>query len=327
MARRVGWVALLLWMAAVVAAPSLATAEESSRGIDTNLALLRRLLQSALTQALDSLSLPRNRPVYIQPAGFHETNWLVAESLAQLLRQRGYRPVLLEESAASAAEAETGQPPAVEEAAPEEEPEVTIPLEPVSDLEDTTGVEVEGPEEEGWTDEEEDFLAEETTETEMESAPEDTTAPRSGPAVRWSPSEEEEAARVREPRVPAKRPAAGSQIRGDVLRFRVVELGVTYPSARRSLLFVGPQTITRLAGAHIRLTHLREPEGEVQGVGFGEAHVVDRFPGSLRPFVEGPQYPFTRPETRPPGWSRLVEPAVVVAIVSALVYLFYANQS
>ncbi|MFN8549403.1 MAG: hypothetical protein U0527_15880 [Candidatus Eisenbacteria bacterium] len=58
-----------------------------------------------------------------------------------------------------------------------------------------------------------------------------------------------------------------------------------------------------------------------------ERHEVDRLAGWQKVLAEGATYPFTKPELQSPSVGRYVEPAVVVGIVTSLIYLFYQNQN
>jgi hypothetical protein len=333
--------------------------------VPTNLALLKSVTEKALTEILDSLDVPSDKPVYIEAAAHHETNWLVAESLAELMRRRGFAPIILEEGAALAATPTPEVPQGGEEereaGTPDVEPDDDAGVEDetistqgevgegdifAEDEDDEFGEDEEEP---GFDDddEEEEFGGgEEDPDDEIfggedegseDSGLEDSDEEGAGDDVgsgrrRSEATGADVAALISQQTAgtpPAPPPATPSRtkVEGEILRFRVVDLGVTYPKSKRALLLLGPKSITRLTGAHLRVTHVTGPEGAVKGVADGEWHNIDRFPGSVRPYVEGANYPFTRPEMKPAPWGRLVEPAVVLGIVSGLVYLFYANQS
>jgi hypothetical protein len=318
--------------------------------VPTNLSLLKSLTRQALTDILDSLDVRSDEPIYVQAAAHHETNWLVAESLADLLRRRGFRPVILEDGSA-------GMIPATQ---PQEDQTVEDPEKDASGDEEESGEVEEGDgveddpfdednEGDGFGDEEEDDEDGEDDEDDLNdedefgegeddedilgdgddagdaepAVGEDSEGTSPGGVTRPEPLTPEAAPATPTPAPQRKK----ARLDGDVLRFRVLELGVTYPKSKRALLLLGPKSITRLTGAHLRVTHVSEPEGAVRGVADSERHSIDRFPGSVRAYVEGANYPFTRPEMKPAPWGKLVEPAVVLGIVSGLVYLFYANQS
>lgn len=316
----------------------------SDAPIPTNLSLLKSMTEEALTEILDSLDLPSGKPIYVEAAAHHETNWLVAESLASLLRKRGMSPILLEEGSTGGAAPQqpAGAAPAGEEKPSEsggdddsppgvtgEENEDHFAGEEndefgndQADQEENLDDEV-GSEEDDFGNDEDDEFGEERGEDEDEPSP--------GQSFRPDPSLLPERPQLppatTTPSPPSATPRRKIEVEGDVLRFRVVELGVVYPKSKRALLLLGPKSITRFTGAHLRVTHVTEPDGTVQGVANSEHHLIDRFPGSVRAYVEGADYPFTRPEIQPAPWGKLVEPAAVLGIVSGLVYLFYANQN
>lgn len=324
--------------------------------VPTNLSLLKSLTEQALTDILDSLDVQSNEPIYVQAAAHHETNWLVAESLADLLRRRGLRPIILEDGsagmvvAAQQQEDQTGED--AEDDAPGDEDESgeaegTEGGDEGDDEDDGFGDDEESEDDDGLGNDEEDEEGDSSDEDEFgegeddedmfgegddgddaePGAGEESEGTSPGGVTRpepLTPEPEDEAAPATPPPAPQRRKVS---LDGDVLRFRVLELGVTYPKSKRALLLLGPKSITRLTGAHLRVTHVREPEGAVRGVADSERHSIDRFPGSVRAYVEGADYPFARPEMKPAPWGKLVEPAVVLGIVTGLVYLFYANQS
>ncbi|MBU1700520.1 MAG: hypothetical protein KJ970_02865 [Candidatus Eisenbacteria bacterium] len=311
------------------------------QSVTTNLGILKELTLRSLGAALDSLSIEPGGEIYIRSGAYHETNWLVAESMAELLQQRGWKPVILDMGSPSAPAAGPAHDPAASEegGAPVEEATdgettdeggVNLDDEEGSDATDggTDGVDEFGEmtseedgaegaliEEGGDSGLEEDLTAGETSET-----PEPET--RTGRKIKTS---EEAPTPQATPLQPLLIPAR--EIKGEVLQFRVLDMGITYPSSRRAMILLGPRNITRLGSAHLRITHLEEPSGIIKGVVDTEQHTVDQFPGRWQPYVEGSKYPFARPVIQPAVWGQLVEPVAVVAIVSGLVYLFYANQN
>ncbi len=106
----------------------------------------------------------------------------------------------------------------------------------------------------------------------------------------------------------------------------VLEFGVTYADASRRMLF-GPLRFWRVAGTYVQFSHLKGPEGTLKRVVSVERHAVDHLTGSQKILAEGATYPFQRPALMPPSLGRYVEPAVVVGIVTSLIYLFYQNQN
>jgi hypothetical protein len=112
---------------------------------------------------------------------------------------------------------------------------------------------------------------------------------------------------------------------GDVLLYRVVECGVSYPKASRSWL-VGPRHYRRMASVKVWASWVAQPGSRIQNVANGERLVLDDFPGSVRPVMEGRGYPFAIEQPSGASMRGIIEPVVIVGIVSGLVYLFYQNQ-
>jgi hypothetical protein len=111
-------------------------------------------------------------------------------------------------------------------------------------------------------------------------------------------------------------PLAASQQAASVptLEYRIVDISMMYSGGGRKLL-VGSRNIDRVmeASVHARL--------------LGGGTRADRIPGSALRDVEASGYPCEPPSLDAGGLGRLVEPAVVTAIVAGLVYLFYTNQN
>jgi len=112
---------------------------------------------------------------------------------------------------------------------------------------------------------------------------------------------------------------------GEVLTFRVIECGITYPWSKRSWL-IGPRRYGRMASVRVRASRVVQPGRMVEGVSSSDRVHLDSFPGWARPVLEGQSFPF--PIEQPEGTSmrKVLEPVIVAGIVSGLVYLFYENQ-
>jgi hypothetical protein len=113
------------------------------------------------------------------------------------------------------------------------------------------------------------------------------------------------------------------------LEFRVLEISLQYAGGERRF-FVGSRRVDREAYALLRARLLRgSTMPEALWVGTGESRLKDRIRGEQMREVAGDpsNYPCPFPVLKPRGIGRLVEPVVVTAIVSGLVYLFYTNQN
>jgi hypothetical protein len=113
---------------------------------------------------------------------------------------------------------------------------------------------------------------------------------------------------------------------GTVLEFRILEFGVNYPSIKRHLFFFGDASVRRLAGVYIEASRIEGPDGRIIDVASGQGHSNDRLSGHARMLAEGANYPFSKPTIPPSNLGKLIEPVLVLGIVSSLVYLFYQNQ-
>ena len=58
-----------------------------------------------------------------------------------------------------------------------------------------------------------------------------------------------------------------------------------------------------------------------------EMMLGDSFPYDMHYLLSSQNYPFTSPELKERDWSKSVEPFVVTAMISGLIYLFFSNQS
>jgi hypothetical protein len=253
-----------------------------------HLTLLETLADGAARDVLDSLALPPGTTIHLLPETANPANWLVSRSLERALVARGYRVVapLFGRENGDQTGAAAGSAPAG--AKPGGAPQPGTP--------GTQG-----------------------------------SAPAPGGAGAGAPADSGKA--VPPPATPAVEPGVPASAgfafalpeEGDVLTYRIVECGVSYPWVKRTLL-VGPQRYGRIAAVRIWGTHLTEPGTHVAGSARGERVSLDSFPGWARPLVEGQSYPF--PLTVPTGSSlkSVVEPVVVAGVIAGLVYLFYQNQ-
>jgi hypothetical protein len=80
--------------------------------------------------------------------------------------------------------------------------------------------------------------------------------------------------------------------------------------------------------ANVRMSaKLLTASGDVSWFGEASAEHSDQFPhGDLNRIQEG-TYQFVQPEMPGSGWSKIVEPVFVSAIIVGMIYLFFSNQS
>ncbi len=286
-----------------------------------HLTLLETLGDDAAKQILDELQLPQGATIHLVPESPHPANWFVGRVLSKALVSRGFVVVVpalgAEGSIAPPSSAPT--PPATGGGAG---------AHPGSGQTQGGGSSGSGSSGEDQEDSE-GAGAGAGAEGEGE-APSDSTE-QHGAQGAQTPSTESEGSQTETAPVPqgAGGPAAAFKPElpesGEVLTYRVVECGVSYPWTRRSLL-VGPQRYGRMASVRLWASWMHQPGRRVERVAHSERVHIDSFPGWARPLLEGQGYPFPIERLAGSSLKGVVEPMVVVAVVSGLIYLFYQNQ-
>ncbi|MEW6685598.1 MAG: hypothetical protein AB1393_05260 [Candidatus Edwardsbacteria bacterium] len=110
------------------------------------------------------------------------------------------------------------------------------------------------------------------------------------------------------------------------LSYRLVELGVNYGKDSHHLF--GSKKIKRYAKAKIILRLIKEPEGEILFLKSGEGKTEDVVPQRILSYLEKGSFSLTNPTVKEDsGWSEVLEPLIVVGIVSGLIYLFYSTKA
>jgi hypothetical protein len=302
--------AILGFLAVALLACSCAAQEH-----EDHLTLVERLGGEVAREIVEELDLPTGSNIHLVPETDHRANWLFELILAKELRHRGYaveRPVL--QSVSSPVAQPTGG----------SEPVDTGIREPDAEDDDIfaeDGEQSEEDEEAGRKGTDDETLGEPgDREEDADQAAAGDDQPAGGDAAAGDPATEP---------VTGELPAAAAAVRlpesGEVLLYRIVEFGVSYPWAKRSWL-IGPRSYGRIASVRVRATHVSEPGHRVADVAESDRVSFDEFPGWVRPYLEGQGYPF--PIMQPPTTSvhRIIEPVLVAAIVAGLVYLFYENQ-
>jgi hypothetical protein len=293
----------------------------ANQGVVSNLGLLESLTRSAVSEIADSLRLPPGTPITVVSTTWHEANWFVGNMLARVLADRGY-PVRVREVATPPADA-NGQTPSGAQGTntPAGQPAQSAPATPPAAqtgapantgaetgkaLGDTTGAYA-------------DSVAKANADP-LWGTPEGTTQEAGG-------SSQTPADIAKETTAHAGAGASRTSLpEGESLDVRVLEFGIDYSDARRVLL-LGPVRFTRVGGVYLQVNHLRGPQGDLEKSVMAQRHQVDHLSGSQKALAEGASFPFTPPELKSPSLGRYIEPTVVVAIVSSLVYLFYTNQN
>ncbi|MCB9462559.1 MAG: hypothetical protein H6682_02580 [Candidatus Eisenbacteria bacterium] len=265
----------------------------------SNLGLLEQLTQGAVDDVLKDLEISKDRPVVLVSSTKHEGNVFVKDRLAQAFSAAGY-DVLVSRSSAI----QGGGSPDEGGGADEEE-----------GAEDGTGAgDEEGTDEDG-----------------KPNGPANNGPRNNGPRGN-QPAANDEPKGDAPPASPlelAKELVKGSALQGRdpaVVDVEILEFGIRYSEASRKLM-LGPVQFTRVGGVYLKVTEYDSESGFVRDMSTVERHHWDRVAGRERLLAEGASYPFQRPELRAPGLGTYLEPALVVAIVGGLVFLFYENQN
>jgi hypothetical protein len=109
-----------------------------------------------------------------------------------------------------------------------------------------------------------------------------------------------------------------------LLEYQVATARVTYLALRGVL--PGRTKVERQATVQATLT-LRDPAtGAVKWLGEADHNLIDLFPRSQQQLVEDTRYPELQTPVPGRAWQNLVEPTIVVAIVTGLVLLFFENR-
>ncbi len=107
------------------------------------------------------------------------------------------------------------------------------------------------------------------------------------------------------------------------LFYKILELRISYPKQRRHRV-LGTKWVSRLA--QVKISVQLASSGRVVWLDDIKASIKDEFPRRSLSWVEDDSYPFTKTEFKERDWNRLLEPAIVSAVVGGLVYLFYSNR-
>jgi hypothetical protein len=111
----------------------------------------------------------------------------------------------------------------------------------------------------------------------------------------------------------------------NLLEYRVAALGVSYTDLHKSRLF-GSGEVDRLASVSLGL-RLLAPDGRLLWSAHARGQAQDRVPEARLAEVEDRLYLVPTPVLPNRSLKRLLEPAIVVGLVSGLVFLFYTNRN
>jgi hypothetical protein len=310
-----------------------------------HLALIQQLSREAVAEVLDELQFPPGTVVHLVPETPHEANWLMARILEKALLARGCEvvvPALAGGAGVQSVPRGTPQPvPAAGK--PESAGEASLQTEAeeadadgslfddgegeaAADGEQATDKESDEREEGEDAEDDESFTGEEESRQSDQEAPGQRRG--GGPRARRAAEQSQDTDEAGSGTQLAPDTAALDIVlpaEGEVLVFRVIECGVSYPWTKRSWL-VGPRQYGRVASVRLGASWLVQPGRRLKGIAGGERVYLDAFPGWARPVLEGHAYPFAIKQPRGTSLQKIVEPVVVVGIISGLIYLFYQNQ-
>jgi len=299
-----------------------ATAERGMNGFRTNLAVLDQLTQEAISAVLDSLSFKSGESVTIVVDGNSEGNQFVADAFARALARQGCIVRLALEAAPAAGGA----------AAPEKRPESAPPggADSTKASGDSTSVQTVPPAS-GASGGLATIVQEDSTglpplpppKNKVEQTPSDMA--KAGTGTGAGTGTERPVGKPGEA-TPIPAPTWKMYPVGTVLEFHVLEFGVNYPQVKRRFGLFGNAAVIRLGGVYVEAKRIEGPDGRIIDATTGQSHSQDRLSGHARTLAEGANYPFAKPVVPPANVGRLVEPILVIGIVSSLVYLFYQNQ-
>ncbi len=301
-----------------------ATGGQTDQGFSTNLGLLSRLAEEAVSSLLDSLDVRPGEKITVVSAVFHEGNDFIAAAACEGSRPAGSRGAYRERVRRSRPRRpppglrRPARPRSIPRASPPP-PRRTAPAPLPTTLKtrfasDSTAVFP------GST-QVSDSLKAEAVAAKDSSATESAPVIEHGIATQAAPA----AAQVA-PAVAQTAPTVKPYPEGTVLEYRVLEFGVTYPVLKRRFFLFGDASVRRLGGVYLSASRIRGPEGTILKLVEAQSHKEDYLSSRARLRAEGASYPFTKPVVPPANVGKYFEPVAVAGIVTSLVYLFYQNQ-
>ena len=109
------------------------------------------------------------------------------------------------------------------------------------------------------------------------------------------------------------------------LFYRIIEMSLNYPKIERKG-FLGKRMVTREAWLNLSFRLEDNATGKVLWTKRGKEERSDLIKRSMIKSVNNQSYPFLSPPLPDDPQSRFLEPALVVAVVGGLIYLFFANR-
>lgn len=109
------------------------------------------------------------------------------------------------------------------------------------------------------------------------------------------------------------------------LFYRIIDLSLSYPQIEREG-FLGGRLLTRRTSLNLSFRLEDGVTGRVLWSEKGKEERSDLIKRSMAKSVNNQTYPFLSPALPDDPQSRYLEPAMVIAVVGGLIYLFFANR-
>jgi hypothetical protein len=120
--------------------------------------------------------------------------------------------------------------------------------------------------------------------------------------------------------------AAGSNLQeSNFLFYRIIDMSLTYPQIKRKG-FLGTRILIRTAELNLSFRLEDMTTGKVLWSQKGKDEKSDQIKRSQVASVNNKTYPFLSPSLPDDPQSKLLEPALLVAVTGGLIYLFFANR-
>ena len=109
------------------------------------------------------------------------------------------------------------------------------------------------------------------------------------------------------------------------LFYRIIEMSLDYPKTKRKGFF-GTRLVTRKTSLNLSFRLEDNATGKVLWTKRGKEERTDLIKKSRIKSVNNQSYSFLSPSLPDDPQSKFIEPALVVAVVGGLIYLFFANR-
>jgi hypothetical protein len=121
------------------------------------------------------------------------------------------------------------------------------------------------------------------------------------------------------------REAGGNSGESNSLSYRIIEMRLDYPQAKRKG-FLGARMVSRRSYLNLSFRLEEENSGKVLWTGRGQEESSDVVKRSTVESLSNESYPILSPALPDDPQSRFFEPALVAVVVGGLIYLFFASR-